>query len=432
VIDRVSQTVSADSATMRVPLTFVPTATGTASLRVTAELGGARSEADVAVHIDEQRWGVLFFDRRPSWMSTFVRRALEDDPRFVVTSRIVTSRDVTTDAGRPPLSLAEYTPLAAFDAVVVGAPDALTARDVDGLNAFMRRRGGGVVFLFDNNTRGPYERITSVATWSSTPDGARADAIVGGPNNTDSTGLRAAELSWPAQLPLGAHAIGTASGRPVVWKSSVGSGTLVVSGAQDAWKYRGANFDSFWRATIGNVAASAPALLDVDADADIVAPGERIGINVTLREVALSRDLPLRVSVNATLESDSVRTPVQMWPGGAIGALRGTVRAPATPGTYNVVVTSAGARAELPIIVAENATRASPDDRDVVAAFAHSRGGVVAPSSQLSSMVNALDRAVTHQLRRETWYPMRSAWWIVPFALLLGAEWWWRRRRGHV
>ena len=48
------------------------------------------------------RWSVLFFDTRPSWMSTFVRRAIERDPRFVVTSRVVTSRNVSTDAGNPP------------------------------------------------------------------------------------------------------------------------------------------------------------------------------------------------------------------------------------------------------------------------------------------------------------------------------------------
>jgi hypothetical protein len=32
--------------------------------------------------------------------------------------------------------------------------------------------------------------------------------------------------------------------------------------------------------------------------------------------------------------------------------------------------------------------------------------------------------------RAETWHPMRSAWWIIPFALALSGEWWLRRRRG--
>jgi hypothetical protein len=98
---------------------------------------------------------------------------------------------------------------------------------------------------------------------------------------------------------------------------------------------------------------------------------------------------------------------VYVWPDGAVGRLRGVVRAPATPGTYRVVVSSSGARAEMPVVVGEAVTHAAPDDRDLVAAFAHSRGGGVAPSSDLSSMVSALDRAVTHQTRRETWYPMR-------------------------
>jgi len=52
-----------------------------------------------------------------------------------------------------------------YDAVIVGAPELLTDRDVAGLDAFMRRRGGGVVLLFDTRADGRYERLTQVKAW---------------------------------------------------------------------------------------------------------------------------------------------------------------------------------------------------------------------------------------------------------------------------
>ena len=38
--------------------------------------------------------------------------------------------------------------------------------------------------------------------------------------------------------------------------------------------------------------------------------------------------------------------------------------------------------------------------------------------------------ALRQQPRPDRVHPMRSAWWIAPFAIALGLEWWSRRRRG--
>src|SRR6185503_15219195 len=144
-----------------------------APLRVTAALAGTTSvaNADVSVDVRDKRWTVLFFDPRPSWMSTFVRRAVERDARFVVTSRVVTSRNVSADAGQPPGRLDDLAALELFDAVVVGAPETLTERDVAGLDAFLRRRAGGVVLLFDRRFPGPYERLTDAGDWRTDSSG---------------------------------------------------------------------------------------------------------------------------------------------------------------------------------------------------------------------------------------------------------------------
>jgi len=78
----------------------------------------------------------------------------------------------------------------------------------------------------------------------------------------------------------------------------------------------------------------------------------------------------------------------------------------------------------------EPAVRPTPDARDLLRAFASAHGGRAVAASELSTLSAQL-AAVTHaEPRLETWHPMRSGWWIVPFALLLSLEWWLRRRRG--
>src|SRR5262249_44535190 len=159
-VDHVTRTVARDDDTLDVALTFIPSSASATLLRVIAHVDGATDAAGEAlVDVVDRKWPVLFYDPRPSWMSTFVRRAVERDPRFVVTSRVVTSHNVNTDAGNPPGRLDDLSALSLFDAVVVGSPAAMSADDADGLEAFMRKRGGSVVLLLDEVASGPHERL---------------------------------------------------------------------------------------------------------------------------------------------------------------------------------------------------------------------------------------------------------------------------------
>ena len=192
VIDRASRPVGADDERIEMTLGLVPTARGALRARLIAEIDGTpgRSSSDLLVDVTDTRWAVLFFDRRPSWMSTFVRRAIESDARFVATSRVVTSRNVTVETGSAPGSLADLDALSLHEAIVVGAPHELTTRDVDGLEAFLRLRGGTVVLLCDERTAGPYRTASgdhamddrvqrSTGRASARRDGRRADSRIG-------------------------------------------------------------------------------------------------------------------------------------------------------------------------------------------------------------------------------------------------------------
>lgn len=431
VVDRATRDVRSNDERLSIPLAFVPITTGAARLRVTASLGPAsHADADVVIDIRDTRWAVLFFDPRPSWMSTFVRRAVERDPRFVVTSRVVTSRDVSTDAGQPPGRLDDLAALGVFDAVVVGAPETLSDRDVAGLDAFLRRRGGSVVLLLDRLAHGPYERLLNAGTWASDSTG-KAETIASGAAESDS--MRAAELAWPSRLPEGADVVAStrnAAARPVVWMSPVGAGRVVVSGALDAWRFRDrsmSSFDRLWQTLIAGAATTAIAPIAVATAQTVVAPGERVSVSALVRDAALSSAFPVKVSASAALVSN-----VRLWPSEGVGMFRGDLGAPAQPGTYRLTVAANGARTDVPIVVATDVARPTPESPDLVRAWVESRGGAAIDATDVASLGSRLVATIRPADRRMTWHPMRSAWWILFFALALSAEWWLRRRRGLV
>ena len=82
---------------------------------------------------------VVFYEPRPSWIATFVRRAIEADERFVVSGVDYPSRGIRIASGDA-VSL-DRTALRAVSAVVVGGLDRLTVSDRDRIDWFVRERG---------------------------------------------------------------------------------------------------------------------------------------------------------------------------------------------------------------------------------------------------------------------------------------------------
>jgi hypothetical protein len=430
-------------------LSFAPTAIGTVPLRVTARIAETRDSAiaDVVTDVRQLRWPVLFYDPQPSWMSTFVRRAIERDPRFVVTSRVVTSRNVSTDAGSPPSRLDDLSSISRFDAIVVGSPASLSDRDVAGLDDFARKRGGSVVLLFDGAFAFNLSRLTGTSQWT-LPQRRRVPLPVvtytAGATGVD-TMLLASELAWASQLPRTAEVLArtvmaddSSSNRPVLWRVPLGAGRVIVSSALDAWRYRDrglSKFDQLWQTLIAEASSGALPALDVRVSPGVVSPGDDVDVDVMLREAALREVTSPRDTVRASVSAHIVgarglRTPLRLWPTANIGEFHTAVRAPHDTGAYRVVVASGGLDADAPFVVAANVSHATPSDIDLLESLAASRGGKVISAGALDSLAPALSAIVRPGSRAETWHPMRSAWWIVPFALALGGEWLIRRRAG--
>jgi hypothetical protein len=158
-----------------------------------------------------------------------------------------------------------------------------------------------------------------------------------------------------------------------------------------------------------------------------MAPGQEAKIRLTVRDVALTTDRS--VSVRAVLANVADST-VRLWPRAEQGVFEGTFVAPADSGPHRIVVTTGSATESAAFIVDAAARPARSPESDAIRAFASSRGGFTIAEGELRTLPSRLTAAFQPVARVETWYPMRSAWWLLPFTLLLGGEWWWRRRRG--
>jgi hypothetical protein len=431
--------VASDDERVEVPFLYAPTSALATNLRVSASLPGTVAHADRTFHVTTKPWSVLFHDPRPSWTSTFVRRAIERDPRFAVASRIGATRGAVSAAGRP-AQLADASSVDDVDLIVVGAPDALGAADASALDRYMRRRGGSVVFLLDQRigANSPAALLIGAGAWR-TRDGGAALALRAGLRDT--VALRAIELAWPESLPIGSEPVAQArlssdirALTSVIWRTSIGAGQLTVSGALDAWRYRDAsesNFDGFWRELVASEAARSVKPIDVRVTPPSPRPGERVTLQVALRTptlaaASLGGSNAERATVSARIEGYDA--PIRLWPGENVGTFVGDFHAPASGGA--VVVVSGRDTAKAHFAGAGDARSTTRDATDALAAFASATGGATISEAELDQLSDALRTKLNPASRSEPWHPMRSAWWILPFAVLLSAEWWMRRRSG--
>lgn len=405
-------------------LSFVPSRAGLARLRVSARLGdGPESHADVSTEVTRRTLRVLFFDARPSWAATFLRRALEDDPRFDVVVRSMTSRGVAADAGAPPASLDRAEELAPFDLVVVSTPEVLAERAAAALDTYLRDREGAVVVLPGEQNAPVLSRLTGASTW--TVERRPALETVTAPAGS----WTASEFLWPERFPQGAEPLtGCLSpGRCAVWRVPLGGGRVIVSSALDGWRTRSAEssaFAAFWRSAVGDEATATPRPIEITLQSGIVEPGALVSAHVD----AIAATGSLRAEWQNT---EGIVQPVRLWPA-QTGGHAAEFRAPAVPGRYRLVVTGAAseARAEFMVVEPGQHVEPVPASGDRLAAFASSRGGAVIPMADVATLPARLSAVAPSRVREMPSNPMRSPWWMIPFAGLLATEWWSRRRRG--
>lgn len=387
----------------------------------------ATARADFTIVASEARTPVLVFEARPSWAATFVRRALERDPRFDVEARIRVATGITSgrnvDVARAPLD--------GYALLVVGGADALSAPEVEGIARFARGRGGSVLFVLDRAPSGPVLAIVPASGFEVRTLGAPATLPLGRGERLEAREWALARGVGPAATTIDAVSGTTPIGAGLV-RVPAGAGRLVFVGALDAWRYRGADdrpTERAWADLANRLSAEVAPALSVHLDRDVVGPGEPV---VARAELADAGD---EVRVRARLETGGGGglATVRLWPDEGRSRFSGRLNAPSQEGVYAVSVaadTGSPAVVRVPLIVAAGA-RAPQPPPDGLRALVESRDGVVVHAGEIARLSEHLQRRLAGRESQASRRPMHSRWWLAVFTACLGGEWWLRRRHGR-
>lgn len=447
------------AAARHVALAVLASDTGAIMLEVSAALtrSDVHAASPVLLAVHEAPVRVFSHDTRPSWSGTFVRRALSADARVEVSSRTTISRTegapITMSEGAPP-ALAALPAPPALDVVVVGAAHALDDRAVDALDRWVRA-GGSAVLLLDDAPTARVQRWLAVPAWrridQAVPQRAQFARALHGPA-IDSVGpaadraapdapLRGRQWLVPARLPAGSEPwLQLADSSPVVWSYRLGAGTVVVSGALDAWTFRETARSAFartWPRIVAEAAARVAPAVSIAVRPAVAAPGAWREIEVhtrdaTLDAMAATYTLTVGDAAPGTDAARMVPQPIELHSRGD-GRWGAAWRDEAEHlGAARLVLSTAGQ----PLATAPLRSATSPpaDDaphRSVLTALAAATDGAVLNTDNLDALGDALDAALSPASRQHPWHPMRSPWWMFPFAGALLAEWWLRRRAGR-
>jgi hypothetical protein len=392
-----------------VDIAWLPLAEGARALGIVA----GDDRVDIGVVVDRSPAPVFVYEPEPTWMGTFVRRALDDDPRFTVAGRTRVAPAVSvTRGGAGPLSAAA---IGDAGVVVVTAPQRLQAADVELLDRFVTHRGGSLMVIADQRPAGAVLRLLPRVA------GQQRDA-----EPRDVGLLRVREWltfdGGPGMVTVAAF-----GNDPVVVSRSVGRGRVILSGALDSWRFRDASsdFNTFWTALAWEAAEAAGPPLHVRVEHTLARPGEPIRIEAELQSI---EPVPTDLSASGEMTCEGQPEPVRLWPGGRAGQFEGVLRP--RGGGCQVTVEVNGATVTLPLAVRERVERI-PAHEDALAAAVEAHGGMVAAAGESERQVVARARALLppRHVARAT-RPMRSPFWVVLFAGCLSSEWWLRRRAG--
>jgi hypothetical protein len=402
-----------DSASIEVP--WWPIAAGARVLRVEAvPVDGERTTldnyVDVGVTVAVDRSRVLVFDARPSWGSTFVRRALEDDARFSVAhrARLAPALSAGTADGR-----LDSASLDAATTLVVGGPDALTSTDVDLIERFVRVRGGTLILLPEHRPAGPWSRLAP---------GSWTEHLSAEPQNVGP--LKSTEILRTDTPPVTATVVARSAASPSILVLPAGNGRTVVSGAMDAWRFRERDsgvFDRFWQSLVSE-ATAAGAALAIEFDTPLARPLTRQAF--TVRHRAMDPEQALTATAVARCEDGRAET-IRLWPAGSLGVFHGEL--PIGDATSCLIEAAVGAHQSTAYIaVGHGSSRGMIGTLETLQRDVVRHGGVVTQWDNLGAAL-PIDSA---SAVRATIHPLHSSWWILPFVVCLSTEWWLRRRHG--
>jgi hypothetical protein len=224
----------------------------------------------------------------------------------------------------------------------------------------------------------------------------------------------------------------TADNRPIVVARALGRGRVIVSGALDAWRFRGdgSQFSRFFSGLVAAAVDATGPALHIALDDPLIGRGESTTLAVEWRTMDA---IPRVMTAGAELRcGGAAPTPIRLWPGARPGVFSGTVHAMAAAHCTVAASISRPSQVanEVSLIVAEHADR-PVGNLDALDAGIAAHGGVVVAAGDETALVARAQQRLPARREPSDTHPMRSPWWMVPFAACLGGEWWLRRRSGR-
>jgi uncharacterized membrane protein len=438
------------------------------------------NDEDFFMNVVAKQRRVLYVEGAPRYEYRFLRAAFENDERFQVTSAVFVTRDGDTYRQgiansaelRSGFPLTEEE-LFAYDVVVIGNVRAtrFTTNQLEMLREFVRRRGGGLLFLagddsfrrggfgispladalpfeMDRGLTGLVDRELRVAP---TRLGIERN-LFGAYTPNDRTPPPWEEL--PALnglyrldgLKPGAQALcaidegrGTANS-PVVAFQRYGKGVCLVNGVSATWPWKfqmpsdDARYQSFWKEMVLVLMESQQGMLRLNVSPAVTTPRATLSISGAVLNTAF--ELDHNAPVDLELERpDGTRT--------RIAPLRSTEPnttfqrdyVPEEPGVYRVRATAQGAQTmetEAMFIVKDASPELAAVDLNtpLLKEIAEAPGGAYVHLSDYGSLLDRIkpgESAIYHETQRALW---DSPWVMGSILALLLGEWLIRRIGG--
>lgn len=441
----------------------------------------------VLVRQADRRRLILLVEGAPGFEHSFLKRSLAGDPALEIDAVVRKGQNETGEqtfyvqatadrasalsAGLP----ASAEALFRYDAIVLAniEADTLSSAQLDLVEAFVSKRGGGLLVLgarsFDRNglRDTPIEAALPVSLTDRGDDpgagGGRADAnrltltadgllhpimrIAADSDASRDRWIATPALSSTAGLGgprPGAVVLATAGsagglGRPLVAVQRYGEGRSMIFGGEAAWRWRmlmpatDGTYDSFWRQSIRWLAGASARPVEVHGPADAMA-GEPVKLALRVRNGAFAPASASSIDVTVEGPAGERESPLPA-PSDEAG-LQNAVFTPSEAGVYRVTahVRWPDGRVETAstsvLVGGADTEMAEPWRHDAaLARIAEESGGALVAESDLDTLPALLEKAAGAPELREQEIWNHPAMFFALLALL-SVEWSLRRRWG--
>ena len=469
-----------DGATAIIPLRLDEPGLRELQVRVAAPHGDLVAGNDagaVLVQVPEHPARVLHFEGEPRFEVKFVRRALSGDPALALVSLVRTgdnrflrlgTRDAQELASGFPTSAQE---LFQYQVLILGSAEAaaFSAAQLELLEAFVARRGGGLLLLGGRNALAeggfagtpvadlapvrldaPDALFRVAAAPVLTRDGAAHPVLRG-----------LLDGGWRGGAPLPALAVvnplrrakpgasvlllgddGTAEPLVMLAWHRYGRGRVAVLPVRDSWRWRmhadvppeDRTHELFWRRLLRWLAREVPGPVTISTLPASAAPGQTVQVTAQVRDAEFQPALNVQPRLRVVTPLGDIEQHALRWRAGDDGSYESELTL-AEAGVYALAVTADDATPHaqqgsvgLRVAAGGEEFRAVGLDEAMLQRIANSSGGSYRHAGDAADLAARVASAVP---------PMpvlqRVSLWNAPALLLallalLCAEWWLRRR----